>query len=415
MTILALGLSYRTVAVDIRERLAFAPEDAPRALASLRAATGVDEAVILSTCNRTEIYCSAEVLDTEAVAAWLAQDRGFDCGLMRPFCYAFRDRDAAGHAMRVASGLDSQVLGEPQIAGQFKTAFEAARRHGHVGAQLGPLGDKSLSIAKRVRTETGIGRNPVSIAYAAVTLARRVFPDLADAPTLLLGAGDNVELLAKHLAAAGVRCVDVANRTLARAEALAARLRGDAFPLAELEARLPRYDLVISSTGSPHPVLGMETVQRALELRGHRPMFMVDVAVPRDIEPEVGALDPVHLYSVDALTEIIDENVAGRREEAARAGDIVRAGVAELEARQRLHRSRAVLQCYREHGEDARAAALADARRRLAAGDEPDAVLERLARDLAKKLMHGPTLAIREASASGNEELLAAMRRFVGL
>ncbi len=411
MAILAYGLNHRTAAVDIRERLAFAAEGSAQALESLCARTGAAEAVILSTCNRTEVYCAADELQADAVAGWLAALRGIDERILQRCCYSHSDQGAVGHGMRVAAGLDSQVLGEPQIAGQFKAAFEIAREHGHVGAELGLLGRMSLSTAKRVRNETGIGRNPVSVAYAAVTLAGRVFPDLADAPALLIGAGENIDLLASHLLKAGVRRIDVANRTLARAEALAARLPGEAFALDELDQRLARYDLVISSTGSPDTVLGKDAVQRALEQRGHRPLFMVDIAVPRDIEPDVGALHAVQLYSIDALTEIIDENLAGRRTEAAKAEEIVRLGVAEFEKHRRLYNSRALLQAFRQHGEKARSAALTVAQKRLDAGGEPAQVIERLAWDLANKLMHKPTVAIREASAQGDEAMIAAVRR----
>ncbi len=416
MDILAFGLSYRTAAVDIRERVAFVVGDIRRALDSLRRdLASVAEAVILSTCNRTEVYCVAEAADADSVGGWLAADRGLDIGILERCSYSFRGRDAVGHSMRVAAGLDSQVLGEPQITGQFKTAYDIARQAGAIGPELGFLGDMSLKIAKQVRTETNIGRNPVSVASAAVTLARRMFPDMAEAPVLLIGAGENIDLVAKHVRKAGVRRIGITNRTVDRARAVAQRVCGEAIALADLPDRLFEYDLVVSSTGSPATVLDKGTVRHALEKRQHRPLFLVDLAVPRDIEPEVGALDDVHLYSIDALTEIIDENLSGRRAEAARAGELIRRSVDKFVLHQRVRASRALLQSFRDHGEAVRATALAAAKRQLDAGDDPDEVLEHLARDLANKLLHKPTVAIRNASASGDAEFLDAMRKLYEL
>ncbi len=416
MVILAFGLNYRTATIDVREQVAFPAEDVRRALTCLyEGLASISEAVILSTCNRTEIYCATATTDVAGVAAWMAADRGIDSGILARCSYSFHGQDAARHSMRVAAGLDSQVLGEPQIAGQFKAAYEIARCAGMVGPELGFLGDMSLRIAKRTRTETDIGRNPVSVAYAAVTLARRVFPDMAGSPALLIGAGENIELVANHLRKAGVRRIDIANRSLDHAREVAGRIGGDAMTLADLRDRLAEYDLVISSTGSPMPVLDKDTTERALEQRRHRPLFLVDIAVPRDIEPEVGALDDVHLYSIDALTEIIDENMSGRRAEAARAGELIRTGVDEFTRQQRVRASGALLRTFREYGNAAREATLEAALARLAAGGEPSEELTRLARDLTNKLLHKPTLAMRKASADADAEFLETMRRLYDL
>lgn len=414
VAILAFGTSYRTAAIDVRERVAFANHEIAAALASLRTSVPLTEAVILATCNRTELYCAGDPSPT-ALGAWLAANRGVDAGILERCSYLFRGRQAVGHSMRVAAGLDSQVLGEPQITGQFKAAYEIARAAGTLGAELGFLADMSLKVAKRARAETDIGRNPVSIAYAAVTLARRVLPDVQTSPALLIGAGENIELVARHLHKAGVGRVVIANRTVENARAIALRVGGEAIPLAELGRRLFEFDLVVSSTDSSTPVLDNDTVQQALEERRHRPMIMVDLAVPRDIEPEVGALDDVRLYSIDALTEIIDETVAGRRAEAAKAGDLIRRGVDEFTREWRIRANRALMRAFREQGARLTADVLGVAKKRLSAGHDPAEVLERLARDLSRKLLHPPTAAIREASGNGDAELLATVRKLYGL
>ena len=433
MPILAFGLNHRTAQIDLRERVAFAESDLPAALKALSDKTPeITEAVILSTCNRTEIYCvlsaAAEVPVSASngsatanghalaplplVGRWLAEASGLEPERLREVAYVHRDEQAAWHMMRVASGLDSQVLGEPQIMGQVKVAYESARETGTVGSELGLMVETSLRIAKRVRTETAIGRNPVSVAYAAVTLARRIFADLGSAHALLIGAGETIDLVAQHMQRAGITAISVANRTLERATAsLASRLDGDAMPLTSVADRLAEFDIVVSSTASPLPVIGKGTVERAVKRRRHSPMFMVDIAVPRDIEPEVGELSDVYLYSIDDLTEIIGENLAGREGAAAE-------GRANGGSRRRRLRSRApharwpsgAAAQYRAEAQELRDAALAAARRRLDAGQEPDQIMERLAADLTKKLLHRPTVAIRQASAHEDEAVLAWLR-----
>lgn len=438
MPILAFGLNHRTAAISLRERVAFAEADLPRALGSLRdAGAGVTEAVILSTCNRTEVYCvlgdgadpavkpdaAAGAVDRAAsnghdidalaapVRAWLAGDRGFPAELLHGAVYAHRNGEAARHMMRVASGLDSQVPGEPQIMGQVKTAYEAARRAGTVGAELGPFVETSLRVAKRVRTDTAIGRNPVSVAYAAVALASRIFADMASTRALLIGAGETIELAAEHMRRAGVGSLTVANRTAERAGRLAARFDADAIPLARVPERLAGYDIVISSTASTLPVLGKGAVERAVKARRHRPVFMVDLAVPRDIEPAAGELADVYLYSIDDLTQIIEENLAGREDAAAAAEGIVAEGADAYLRERRVRQGQAVLRRYRDEAQRLRDDVLAAARRRLEAGQEPDRILERLATELTNKLLHKPTVAIREASASADDDVLDSVRR----
>ena len=341
---------------------------------------------------------------------WLADTCGIEAERLRRVAYVHRDEQAAWHMMRVASGLDSQVLGEPQIMGQVKVAYESAREAGTVGSELGFMVETSLRVAKRVRTETAIGRNPVSVAYAAVTLARRIFADLGAARALLIGAGETIDLVAQHMQRAGITAISVANRTLERAAALASRLGGDAMPLTSVADRLAEFDIVVSSTASPRPVIGKGTVERAVKRRRHGPMFMVDIAVPRDIEPEVGELSDVHLYSIDDLTEIIGENLANRASAAAEAEQLAAQGASDYARERRMRDGQAVLRQYRAEAQELRDAALVAARRRLDAGHEPDQIMERLAADLTNKLLHRPTVAIRQASAHEDEAVLAWLR-----
>lgn len=435
MPILAFGLNHRTAQIDLRERVAFAQADLPAALTALRSrAPDISEIVILSTCNRTEIYCvmdevggdvPASVVNGKAslavsnghglealpvVGRWLAETSGLEAARLKEVGYVHRDERAAWHMMRVASGLDSQVLGEPQIMGQVKVAYEIARETGTVGSELGLMVETSLRVAKRVRTETAIGRNPVSVAYAAVSLARRIFADLGSARALLIGAGETIDLVAQHMQQAGITAIGVANRTLERAAELAARLGGDAMPLTSVADRLAEFDIVVSSTASPLPVIGKGTVERAVKRRRHSPMFMVDIAVPRDIEPEVGELSDVYLYSIDDLTEIIGENLANRESAAAEAEQLAVEGAGEYARERRMRDGQAVLKQYRAEAQEMRDAALAAARKRLDAGQEPGEILERLAADLTNKLLHRPTVAIRQASAEEDEAVLDWLR-----
>ena len=416
MSILALGLSYRTAAIELRERVAFPADDVKRAMASLRQRIqSISEVAILSTCNRTEIYCASATDDQESVAEWIADDRRVDAAQLDQAMYCYRDAAAAHHVMRVASGLDSQVLGEPQIMGQLKSAYDVANTNGSLGPELRLLERMSLNIAKKVRTDTDIGKNPVSVAYAATSLAQRIFADLGNAKALLVGAGETIELVATHLRKAGVRQIAIANRTLERAAALAAEFDGESMRLTDVGPRLHEFDIVISSTGSALPVIGKGAAESAARRRRHRPIFMVDIAVPRDIEPAVGELEAVYLYSIDDLTQIIEENVRGR-EEAARAADsIIEVGAEDFARQQRLLQSREVLQSFRSSGEAVREAALEQARQRLAAGEPAEAVLERLSKDLANKLLHAPTVMFREAAANNDDALLELLKKSHGL
>jgi glutamyl-tRNA reductase len=416
MAILAYGLNFRTAPIDLRERIAFPEDRMIDALRDLRRdLPAVGEAAILSTCNRTELYCAAELTDFEPLAAWLANYRQVDAADVRGAAYAHWDRDAALHLMRVAAGLDSQVLGEPQILGQVKDAYDYARAAGTLGPELNLLSQMTMNVAKRVRTDTDIGRNPISVAYAAVSLARQIFTDLGEKAALLLGAGETVELVAEHLRDAGIGRMTIANRTLGHAQALASRVGASAIQLSDMPRQLAAHDVVIASTASTLPVLGKGAVEAALKQRKHRPIFMVDIAVPRDIEPEVGTLDDVYLYSIDDLTAIIETNLGERRRAAEGAEALIIEGTDRYFREKRIRDGQHLLRSFRSRAEAAQTVELERARSRLANGDDPAVVLEQLARALTQKLLHEPTIAIREASADGRNDLLNYLRTLYGI
>jgi len=416
MAILAYGLNFRTAPIDLRERIAFPAEGLTHALKDLlRALPCVEEAAILSTCNRTELYCAADLADYEPLAEWLAAYRQVSAEDIREAAYAHWDRDAALHLMRVAAGLDSQVLGEPQILGQVKDAYDVAREAGTLGPELNLLSRLTLNVAKRVRTDTDIGRNPISIAFAAVSLARNIFSELSENAALLLGAGDTVELVAQHLKQAGIGRLTIANRTLANAEELAGRFGARAIQLTDMPRVLPEHDIVIASTGSPLPLLGKGAVEAALRTRKHRPMFMVDIAVPRDIEPEVATLRDVYLYSIDDLSEIIEANIGERRRAAESAEALIVEGTDLYFREKRIRDGQHLLRSFRGRAELHQLNELERARQRLSNGEDPVAVIEHLAHALTQKLIHEPTIAIREASADGRSDLLNYLRQLYGI
>ncbi|WP_066962602.1 glutamyl-tRNA reductase [Microbulbifer sp. Q7] len=412
MPILALGINHDSAPVAVRERVAFAPEMMPSALAEARAALDCPELAILSTCNRTEIYGEAT---PESVLAWIAQYHDVPMEQLTSCHYQFTDETAVRHMMRVACGLDSLVLGEPQILGQMKSAYAVARECGSVGSTLHNVFQQVFSVAKKVRTETAIGENPVSVAFAAVSLASRIFTDLSQQTALLIGAGETVELVARHLLDKGVTKLIVANRTLHRAQSLAEEFGAEAILLADIPEYLPRADIVISSTASQLPILGKGAVETALKKRRHSPMFMVDIAVPRDIEPQVGKLDDVYLYTVDDLRGVIDEGKR-LREQAAEAADLIVDAAAQDFMRE--HRSlRAVdsIRSYRQQAQGISKCELEKALIQLRTGGDPEQLLEQLARSLTNKLIHAPTVALRQATADGDMERLRIAREIIGL
>ncbi len=408
MTILVVGLNHKTAPVEIRERISFGPDILVGALRGLSQGPEVEETVILSTCNRTEIYCVLAGTGEDFVRDWLGQFHGIDPDRITPYLYTHLDGDAVSHLLHVASGLDSMVLGEPQILGQVKSAFQTARDSGTAGKLLSRLFQHTFSVAKQVRTDTAIGSSPVSVAFAAVSLARQIFSDLKDQTALLIGAGETVELAARHLHQHGVGRIIVANRTVERAHHLAAQFDGYAIALTELAHHLPEADILISSTASPLPVLGKGTVERALKARKHRPIFMVDIAVPRDIEPEVGELDDVYLYTVDDLQGVVEDGMRSRREAADQAAEIVEFHTGEFLAWLRSLDAMAVIQDYRRGAEGLRDEVLECALRRLQGGKPAEEVLEFLAHTLTNKLLHSPSARLRRAGRDGDAELLEA-------
>ncbi len=415
MTLLTLGINYRTAPVAIRERVAFSPAQLPEALQALSSYAPVKEAAILSTCNRTEFYCGVERPDAGAVMAWLRAYHRLDPALLRPYLYTYPERQAVRHLMRVASGLDSMVLGEPQILGQVKTAYRLARKAGTVGRLLGRLFQHAFAVAKQVRTDTAIGQSAVSVAFAAVSLARQIFGDLKGHTALLIGAGETIELAARHLAQSRIGRIIVANRTVERAHALASQFGGYAIALQEIPFHLQEADITITSTASPLPILGKGMVERALKARKRRPMFMVDIAVPRDIEPEVDTLEDVYLYTVDDLEEVIQENLQSRREAALQAEEIIDHQVARFMAWMRSLEAVKGIKAYRGQAEAMRDEVLERARRRLEAGADPQEVVERLAHQLTNRLIHRPCVQMRRAAEEGRSELLRAAQELLGI
>ncbi len=411
MPLLALGVNHQTAPVELRERVAFAPATVPTALADLLAHQGVREAVLLSTCNRTEIYCSVDAGAESVPADWLARHHALGVDQLQHYLYHHADGEAVRHLFRVATGLDSLVLGEPQVLGQVKEAHRLARESRALKAPLDRLFQNGFAVAKRVRTDTRIGAHPVSVAFAAVKLAQQVFAQLDRASVLLIGAGDTIELAGRHLADHCVKRLLVANRTLSHAQALATRFGGYALPLEDLRRHLGEADIVISATASREPVLGVDAVRQALRARRQRPMFLLDLAVPRDIEPAVADLDDVYLYTVDDLEQAIEENRRSRREAAEQAEAIIDLQVEHFLAWWQASERIDALRQLRQRGEAERDAVLAKAQAMLVQGRPPEQALQFLANTLTNKLLHAPSANLRAAALRGDSDLLRAAER----
>ncbi len=414
MGIIALGINHKTAPVAVREKVSFDPATMPDVLKQvLETLAPVTEVSILSTCNRTEIYCSylnegdqTENQAGQAILSWLSRHHDVDEQVLSESSYIHHDTDAVQHMMRVASGLDSLVLGEPQILGQFKSAFAVSQQAGTTGSELGRLFRQTFTVAKDVRTNTAIGQNPVSVAFAAVSMAKHIFSDFSQSTALLIGAGETIDLVAKHLKDAGIKQIIVANRTLARAQKLAEQFHAEAVLLEDIAQELPRADIVISSTASPLPILGKGTVERAMKKRRHSPMFMVDIAVPRDIEEEVGDLNDVFLYTVDDLKDIIEENVKSRQDAAKQAEQLIVSGVERFMRELRSLDVVSTVTALRSHVEELRDECLLKARKQLANGDDPAKVLQQFAHTYTNKMLHTPTKQMRQAGAEGQLEVM---------
>jgi len=412
MPLLLIGLNHNSAEVSIRETVAFAPESVPSALQELQAMMSA-EVSILSTCNRTEVVLAVpdhSSLDEHLVVAWLHRYHGLDADQLGPHLYYYREQEVVAHLMAVASGLDSLVLGEPQILGQLKSAVSVARDAGSIDSILMRLYQRVFAAAKRVRTETAIGENPVSVAYAAVDLAGRIYESLSSLQVLLVGAGDTIALVGSHLKSAGAQKITIANRSLERGHALAESLQATACLLSDLPDILPSIDIVVSSTASQLPILGKGLIETALRKRKHKPMLLIDIAVPRDVEAEVAELEDVYLYTVDDLRGIVVQNKAQREQEAERAHAILRQEVAAYERLVRADASTELIRCYREQAHELAQAELDRAKKELAAGRDPEQVIEMMTRALTNKLLHAPSRGLKSLAEDDPAQLELAKR-----
>ncbi len=408
MPLIVLGVNHQTAPVDVREKVAVGEAQLATTLRQLQALGGVEEAALVSTCNRTEIYARIDEGRETAVIDWLARSNGLSVDALATYLYRHDGDAAVRHLFRVAAGLDSLVLGEPQILGQVKDAWQQARGAGSLRTPLDRLFQQSFAVAKRVRTDTRIGAHPVSVAYAGVRLVRQVFADLEGATVLLVGAGDTIELAAKHLVNAQAKRLLIANRTLEHAQTLASKVGGYALLLSELPRHLPEADVVISATAAREPVLHASTMREALKARRQRPMFLLDLAVPRDIEASVADLPNAYLYTVDDLDQVISASKASRQAAAEQAEAIIDLAVEHFGAWWRAQGQQGCLRALRHAADAKKAGALAKARERLAAGETVEAVMERLAHQLTNQLLHAPSTALRQAALRGDAATLAA-------
>ncbi|MFT6791587.1 MAG: glutamyl-tRNA reductase [Cellvibrionaceae bacterium] len=414
--LLTIGLNHHTAPVEVRERVSFAPEIMVSALRELVANHPVDEAAILSTCNRTEIYIAATdpTLLWEPLIQWLANYHDIASDNLRDFVYFHEGEATVRHMIKVACGLDSMVLGEPQILGQMKSSYAVAREAGVLGSELHSAFQRVFGAAKQVRTKTAIGRNPVSVAYAATTLAEHIFSDLQENQALLIGAGETIDLAARHLREKGVTQIVFANRTLERAQILADEFSASAILLSDIPEYLHRADIIISSTASQLPILGKGAVESALRKRKHKPMFILDIAVPRDIEPQVGELSNVYLFTVDDLRDVIDENKQARKAAAEEAYLIIEKLVADYMRERRTRYSVATIKSYREYADRLKDESLQKALKALQNGSDPQQVVQELANRLTNKLLHSPTQQLKQASETGQDHILAASQQILG-
>ena len=413
MAVWALGINHTTAPVDLRGRFAYAVEQLQPALEAFRGSLSRHpEAAILSTCNRTEIYCAGEQQDIEHTLDWMARSGGVTPSLLRSHAYQLRDGLVARHAFRVASGLDSMVLGEPQILGQMKDAVRAADQAGALGTTLNQLFQRSCAVAKDVRSATEIGAHSISMAAAAVRLAGQLFEDLGKIRVLFVGAGEMIELAATHFAARNPKGIAVANRTLERGEKLASRFGGEVMRLADLPSRLHEFDAVVSCTASTLPIIGLGAVERALKARKHRPMFMIDLAVPRDIEPEVRELEDVYLYTVDDLAHVVQTGQANRQAAVAQAEAIIDAGVQSFMQWMDQRGGVPLIQQLNAQTDEWRQLEIARARKLLARGENVDAVLDALSRGLTQKMLHGALAELHTGDATARERASTAIRHF---
>jgi glutamyl-tRNA reductase len=413
MAVWALGINHTTAPLDLRGRFAFAIDQVEPTLRALRGAlTRQPEAALISTCNRTEIYCACEQPQLQHTLDWLAHSGGVSPELLRAHSYTLQDGLAARHAFRVASGLDSMVLGEPQILGQIKDAVRAAEAAGALGTTLSQLFQRSFAVAKEVRTSTEIGAHSISMAAAAVRLAGHLFEDLSEVKILFVGAGEMIDLCATHFAAKTPKSITIANRTLSRGEELASKFGAEVMRLADLPDRLHEFDAVVSCTASSLPIIGLGSVERALKRRRRRPMFMVDLAVPRDVEVEVKELEDIYLYTVDDLAGVVQTAQANRQAAVAQAEAIVDAGVQSFLHWLEQRNSVPLIQQLNAQTDEWRATEIARARKLLAKGEDIEAVLEAMSRGLTQKILHGALAELRAGDTAARERATTAVQHF---
>lgn len=408
MALYAFGINHKSAPVNIREQVAFVPDRTPEALKQLTSLPGVNEAAILSTCNRTELYCALDGDDDESVLKWMCQFHKLKRADVEPYFYSHPGREAVRHVLRVASGLDSLVLGEPQILGQIKQSYSTAVNAESVSGQLNKLFQHTFSVAKQVRSDTAIGASPVSVAFAAVSLSKQIFSNLENHTALLIGAGETIELVARHLHEIGIGRMIIANRTVEKAHVIASELGGYAIGLSEISDHLAEADMVISSTGSQLPILGKGAVESALKQRKHRPIFMVDIAVPRDIEPEVGTLEDIYLYTVDDLTEIIEEGMKSRQEAALQAEEIIDNQVSHFMGWMRSLEAVDAIRALRAGADEVRENSVEKALKQLNSGKDAAQVIEEMGRLLMNRLLHIPCERLKKAGYEGRTDILDA-------
>jgi len=410
MALLSLGINHLTAPVDIREKIAFAPEQMSHALQELLGIPAINESVIVSTCNRTEIYCDASSDCRAVITNWLTAHHGIDDEGLSPYIYEHSDQEVARHLFRVASGLDSMVLGEPQILGQLKDSYDQARGDNAVNSILDRLFQHSFSVAKRVRTDTEIGSNPVSVAFAAVSLSKQIFGNLNELHALLIGAGETIELVSRHLKSQQIGSITIANRSVDRARLLADQIGAEAVQINAVPEQLARADIAISSTASQLPILGKGATESALKQRKHRPIFMVDLAVPRDIESEVGKLQDIYLYTVDDLKTVVDENLRGRELATEAALEIINLEVKTFDQWLKTHQSADHIRQLRDGAELIKQQAIEKALAQLGQDVDAEQALQRLANEITNKLMHKPTIEMRKALQNEDSDRIQLLK-----
>ncbi|MEX2354207.1 MAG: glutamyl-tRNA reductase, partial [Gammaproteobacteria bacterium] len=415
MTLFALGLNHTTAPVAIREKVAFNDDMLAGALSELKLQEGVKEAAILSTCNRTEIYCTLDEAQQDLLVDWFSRFHHLRLQDIHPFLYTYPDANAVKHVLRVASGLDSMVLGEPQVLGQLKSAYKAAVSAGSIGQLLGRLFQHSFRVAKEIRSNTEIGNHPVSIAFATVRLGQQIFGNLDDRTALLIGAGETIELAARHLHEKGLHRMIIANRTLERSQHLASEFSAYAISLEDIPDHIDEADIIITATGSQEPIIKYDMIEQAIRKRKHRPMYIVDIAVPRDVESTIAELDDVYLYTVDDLQGVIAESMRNREQAARQAEEIIDTQVVHfmdwLHSLDAVTTVRAIRERAKVHQNEVLDAAL----KRLRQGEDPEIIMREMARALSNKLIHTPSVQLRNSEEEQRAELLRATRKLFDL